>query len=136
MPAGAQRVLVIEGDRDGADALQLLLESWGYEVAVAYEAAMGVAIAAVNLPDAVVLDLALPSFDARCALVERIRGLPGGDAILIVAVTGHGGDPHRRRANAAGCDFFFVKPADLDKLRDALTATTARREWAERARRG
>jgi DNA-binding NarL/FixJ family response regulator len=64
-----------------------------------------------------------------------MRGLPGGDTILVVAVTGHSKDVDRRRAVAAGCDFFFLKPADLDQLHEALSTIQAHREWAIRARR-
>jgi CheY-like chemotaxis protein len=135
MKPPAQRILIIEDDPDGAEALRLLFELWGYEVEVAHDGARGFALATSGRPDAVVLDLGLPSFDQGCALVRQLRCTLGGDAMLIVAVTGHSRELDRRRALAAGCDVFFLKPADLDQLRQALSSIEAHRESAVRARR-
>jgi DNA-binding response OmpR family regulator len=135
MTTDAQRILLIEDDPDNAEASRMLFQTWGYAVTVASDAESGLACAASELPDAVVLDLGLPTFEAGCALVEGIRRLPQADTILVVALTGHGSDLDRRRAIGAGCDFFFVKPANLDSLRDALATITSHREWVIRARR-
>jgi DNA-binding response OmpR family regulator len=135
MATVVHRVLVVDDDRDSAEAFQALLESWGYAVAVGHDAAAGLAAASARLPDAVILDFGLPTFDDGDALLRSLRKLPGGDEVLVLAVTGHGAAIDRRRAIAAGCDFFFVKPADLDQIREALSTIDAHREWAIHARR-
>jgi CheY-like chemotaxis protein len=40
---------------------------------------------------------------------------------FLVALTGYGQDDDRQRANEAGFDAHFVKPMDLNSLREALT---------------
>ena len=46
----------------------------------------------------------------------EVRALPGGERILLLAVTGYGQPEDRRRAQAAGFDAHLVKPVDLDEL--------------------
>lgn len=127
-------MLIVESDRAAAEALQLLLEHWGYVVDVAQDAPQGFALATGQRPDAVVLELALPTVADGCVLVRQLRCTLGGDAMLILALTAHTRDVDRRRAMAAGCDFFFLKPADIDRLREALSTVAEHRERAIRAR--
>lgn len=134
MKSPRERVLVIDDFTDTAEALQYLLESWGYTVDVAHDAHAGYALATYQRPDAIIVDLGLPTVAEGCALVRRIRALPIGDLFLILAVTGHGEDSAYRQAIEAGCNFFFVKPADLDELSDALGAIASHRKDAFRAR--
>lgn len=134
--AAGQRILVIDDDKDNADAFAVLFQSWGYTVSVARDGESALALATAELPDAVVTDLGLPTFDDGREVVARLRVLPGGDALLIVAVTGWGSDLDRRKAIGAGCDFFFVKPAELDQLQDALRTIAAHKQWVERGRSG
>jgi CheY-like chemotaxis protein len=135
MGAPPHQVLVVEDDQDAAEAFRLLFEFWGYEVEVGLDGGAALSIATSSVPHAVVLDLGMPTVDAGCTLVQQMRRLPGGDTILIIAVTGHTKDLDRRRAIAAGCDFFFLKPAEPEALREALSTIQAHRQWAIRARR-
>jgi len=48
---------------------------------------------------------------------RRIRALPGGDALLLVAVTGWGQERDRQLTSEAGFDAHVVKPADPLDLR-------------------
>lgn len=134
MGSAPYRILLIEDDPDSAEAFRVLFDFWGYRVDVVGGAAEALAHAASKLPEAIVLDLGLPTFADGCALLKQIRGMPGGDDVLIVAVTGHGRDTYRRQAIGAGCDFFFVKPADVDDLHSALSRIKAHRGWVARAR--
>src|ERR1044071_9620550 len=135
MGASPHQVLIVEDDPDAAEAFRLLFEFWGYEVEVAPDAGAALSIATARTPHAVVLDLGMPTVDAGCALVQQMRRLPDGDTTLILAVTGHTKDLDRRRAIAAGCDFFFLKPAEPNQLREELATIQAHRERGIRARR-
>ena len=120
MDIGVNRVLLVEDDADSAEASEVLFRYWGYDVMVARRADEGLAMALSRHPDAIVLDLGLPTFDDGCAFVRALRAQCGA-LTLLVAVTGHGREIDRRRAVEAGCDYFFAKPADLDELKDALS---------------
>ena len=133
-PHRRHTILLIEDDRDNADAMRSVLEFWGYWVDLVHDGAQALVRAESKLPDCVVVDMCLPTFADGCALVRRLRSLPGATEMLIVAVTGSGRESDRRDAIGAGCDFFFVKPADLDELRDVLRRIDLHREWVIRAR--
>ena len=45
-----------------------------------------------------------------------MRGLRGGEAMLLVAVTGYGREEERRRASEAGFDEHLLKPPALEAL--------------------
>jgi two-component system CheB/CheR fusion protein len=115
------RVLVVEDNPDAAEGLRLLLELYGHEVRVAHTGPDGVQAASEWLPGAVVSDIGLPGFDG-CEVARRIRGVPGMERALLVAVTGYGSEEDRRHVREAGFDLHLVKPADPADLQRALAA--------------
>jgi DNA-binding response OmpR family regulator len=106
------RVLIIDDDADGLEALSELLETSGYEVSVACGGDEGVGLAATVRPDAVVLDVGLPNCDSP----EVIRRLKAHDA-SIVAFSRAADD--EGAARAAGANWFVLKP-DSDTLERVL----------------
>ena len=120
-----RRVLVIEDDEDTRDVMRLMLEQDGHHVETAASGAEGVELALRTSPDAVLVDIGLPSVDGY-AVAQRIRaGL--GDSALLVAVTGYGREDDRRRAAAAGFDVHLVKPLDYESLLRLLADHDSRR---------
>jgi CheY-like chemotaxis protein len=63
-------------------------------------------------------------------LAERLRQLPGMDALRLFAVTGYAQQSDRERSRAAGFDRHFVKPLEVDVidrvLREVSELTGAR----------
>ncbi|AEG93986.1 candidate histidine kinase, hybrid [Ramlibacter tataouinensis TTB310] len=115
-PAGpAARVLVVDDNRDAADTLAAWLDVMGCETATAYDGQEGLEKVAAMKPDAVVLDLGMPRLDGWQAC-ERIRQLPGGGEMLLVAVSGWGQERDRQRTARAGFDAHLVKPIAPDAL--------------------
>lgn len=115
-----RRILVVDDNRDGADMLQMLLEADGFQVATAYGGHDAVKLALEWHPDTVVLDIGLPDLNGY-ELARRIRAQPGGDAIMLIALTGWGDVDSRRRTVEAGIDHHLVKPVNPDVLREHLT---------------
>ncbi len=64
------------------------------------------------LPDAVVADLYMP-LDKGLGLIARLRADPRFSHIRLGVCTGSDADEDRRRALAAGADFYIEKPIDL-----------------------
>src|SRR5206468_44590 len=113
------RVLVVEDNRDAADSLRLLLEAYGYQVAVAYSGPDGVRAAREHRPGVVICDIGLPGMDGY-RVAEALRGNPATAAARLIALTGYGRDEDRRRARAAGLDERLTKPADPAALEAIL----------------
>jgi DNA-binding response OmpR family regulator len=122
------RVVIVDDHRDCGEAFECLFEFWGCTTVMAATADSALAEMAERLPDALMADLGLPRLADGLALIRAARRLPGGESILILAVTGYGRDIDRRAAMDAGCDFFFVKPPDLDLVFEALRTIESRRE--------
>jgi signal transduction histidine kinase/ActR/RegA family two-component response regulator len=121
-PAGAsRRVLVVDDNMDAADMLAETLSLEGYEVEQAHDGLMALARAATFAPDVVLLDIGLPELDGY-EVARRLRQQPGGDSLLLVALTGYGQASDRQRSREAGFNVHFVKPVDLERLLALLEA--------------
>jgi PAS domain S-box-containing protein len=119
-----RRVLVVEDNADAAETLRLVLELQGHEVHVAHTGPDGVDAAAAVRPEVVVCDIGLPGFDGF-EVARRLREQPGGDGMLLVALTGYGQEQDRRRAREAGFHHHLVKPVEPDALCRVLASQLA-----------
>jgi CheY-like chemotaxis protein/uncharacterized protein YbcI len=122
-PARPIRVLCVDDNRDGADALGLLLEELGCQVHVTYGGTTALKVATVFRPDLMFVDLVMPDMDG-CALVTRLRRIPAFATSKIVAVTGQKDEEHKSAAMKAGFDAILLKPAALAEIKAALASVT------------
>jgi len=53
-------------------------------------------------------------------VARRIRAQPWGAQVTLLALTGWGQEPDRRRSQSAGFDQHLVKPLDLARLNELL----------------
>jgi CheY-like chemotaxis protein len=70
-------------------------------------------------PELVLLDIGLPGIDGH-EVAMRLRGMPHGEKLLIVVVTGYGQEEDRRRSHEAGFDAHLLKPVALEVLKKLL----------------
>lgn len=119
--SGALRVLVIDDDHDVADSLVMLLETFGADVRVAYSGDAGLETVAAFRPKLVFLDIGMPQMDGY-ETARRLRALPQGRALTLVALTGWGQEQISARAREAGFDRQLTKPAGLADLEQLLGA--------------
>jgi len=119
------RILYVEDNEDNVFMLKMRLElEDGFEVLVAGDGAAGVAAAAAERPDLILMDLNLPVIDGWEA-TRRIKSDEQTRAIPIIALTAHAMAGDREKALAAGCDDFDTKPIDLDRLLAKIRAVLA-----------
>jgi CheY-like chemotaxis protein len=112
----AQRVLIVDDYPDSADMLAEALEDMGHQVAVAHDGETALTLAGEFLPQIALLDLRLPRMDGF-ELAGKLKESHGGDVVL-VAMTGLSRPEERHKATSVGFEHFFVKPVDLQKLRE------------------
>jgi CheY-like chemotaxis protein len=115
------RVLLVEDDAAVSRMLVEALVAHGHEARVAHDGPAGLAVCEEFKPAVALLDIGLPGMDGH-ALAERLRTLPGMEALRIVAVTGYGDQSYRRRSRTAGFDRHLVKPIDFNALERMLRA--------------
>jgi PAS domain S-box-containing protein len=114
-----RRVLIVDDNTDAADSLAVLLSMEGHDTQTIYSARDAIARAESFEPDVILLDIGLPEMDGY-EVARRIRELPGGREVKLVAVTGYGGSEDRMRTRAAGFDAHFLKPLELTTLAPIL----------------
>ncbi len=115
----ARRVLVVDDSLDSARSLAKLLSRWGHTVRVAHDGLEALDAAREFQPDLVFLDIGLPGMDGY-EVASRLRREIDRTVLHLVGLSGYGQESDRQRAHRAGFDRYFVKPADLDQLREVL----------------
>jgi CheY-like chemotaxis protein len=117
------RVLAAEDDPVNQLLIRDLLRRRGAEVTLAATGAEAVAAAAGAGAgagfDIVLMDIRMPEMDGLTAC-RRIRALPGGETLPIVALTAHALAEERERCLAAGMDGYLTKPIEPEALYDEL----------------
>jgi CheY-like chemotaxis protein len=109
------RVLVVDDDEVVAASTAVWLGLEGHEVRVAHTGSAALEEALGFRPDVVLLDIGLAGMDGYDT-AQRLRELPGGSDMRLVAVTGYGHAEAIARARAAGFDHHVVKPFDPAEL--------------------
>jgi len=116
----AQRVLVVDDNRDAADSLGMVLRMLGAHVAVVSDGPSALEAFDAHAPEVVLLDIGMPGMDGY-EVARVIRARDPSRRTALVALTGWGQDTDRRRARDAGFDHHLVKPADMGDLQRLLT---------------
>ena len=114
-----RRVLVVDDNRDAAEALGAMLELMGNQVEIAHDGEQALSQAEVFNPHIVLLDIGLPGIDGY-EVARRLRKRPETRDTLLVALTGYGRERDRERAHEAGFDHHIVKPAGQARIQDVL----------------
>lgn len=117
--SGRKRILLIEDNVDIATAMRVLLHVLGHDVQSAHTGARGLQIAAEFRPEVVFLDLGLPVMDGF-AVARALRMMPGGDAMVIIAISGWGDERTVAQAKEAGFDRHWLKPLGRAELEGFL----------------
>jgi two-component system phosphate regulon response regulator OmpR len=118
----AERILIVEDDRDVRESMAEYLRGHGYEVALAEGGeAMRKAFAA-GAPDVVLLDLNLPGEDG----LSLARWLRAEHDVPIIMVTGAGEVVDRVIGLEVGADDYLAKPFDPRELRARLKSVLRR----------
>jgi CheY-like chemotaxis protein len=123
-------VLLADDNEDFATSFSLILEKLGHEVAVAHDGLQAGTLAASFGPHVAFLDIGLPGLNGY-DLARRIRSAPGGDAIVLVAVTGWGQEHDKRTALEAGFDHHLVKPVEMTAVIRLLAVAKPRAPRAQ-----
>ncbi|MCG6985455.1 MAG: transporter substrate-binding domain-containing protein, partial [Thiocapsa sp.] len=109
------RVLVAEDDPVSQLLARDLLRNRGAVVTLAATGTEAVAAAAQGGFDIVLMDVRMPEMDGLTAC-RRIRALPGGETLPIVALTANALAGERERCLAAGMNSYLTKPLEPEAL--------------------
>jgi len=115
----AWRILVVEDNIENRLLLSGLLTAIGFEIREAENGEQGAAIFEQWRPHFIWMDMRMPVMDGYHA-TAKIRALPGGDAVKIVAITASAFKEQHHKILAAGCDQVVHKPFRSHEIFDAM----------------
>jgi excisionase family DNA binding protein len=115
-------ILIIEDDKDFADMLVQLLESFfsSVEIAVAYDGFEAGDLLHSFEPDLVILDLLMSGINGF-SICHRIKNTPSSEDINVIAMTGALTEENVEKITLLGADMCLGKPLDLNLLKDTIT---------------
>ena len=117
LPVG-NRILLVEDNPVNQSVIEAMLRSLGMEVSVAQDGLQAVEYVSQQPFAAVLMDCRLPQVDGYEA-TRRIRLLPGGGQLPIIALTANALQGDRERCLAAGMNDYLSKPfrrTDLQRI--------------------
>lgn len=104
-------VLIVEDNPMNMELASDLLEMAGYKVLASDTAVGGIQLARDQLPDIVLMDIALPDMDGLTA-TRQLKEDPKLSHIPVIALTAHAMGGDEKKALDAGCDGYITKPID------------------------
>jgi two-component system, OmpR family, response regulator MprA len=116
-------VLLVDDDASIRRMLERTLAAEGYEVAAVADGGSALAAVERSVPDAIVLDVAMPGLDGL-SVTRRLRGK--GLAVPILLLTARDALEERVAGLDAGADDYLVKPFEARELAARLRALLRR----------
>lgn len=119
------KILIIEDHSDTREVLRLLLELDGYEISEAHTGEEGIAMAKIDIPDLILMDISLAGEINGLEATRRLRADEKFDNTVIIALTAHAMNGNREMTLECGCDDYMTKPiidfVDFrEKIADAI----------------
>ena len=115
------KLLLVEDNEANRDMLSRRLIRQNFEVVCAVDGPSGVEAARRELPDLILMDVALGAMDGWEA-TRRIKAVSQTAAIPVIALTAHALESDRAKSVAVGCADFDTKPVDLRRLLQKINA--------------
>jgi CheY-like chemotaxis protein len=109
------KILLVEDNEMNRDMLGRRLTRQGFTVCFAVDGPNGVKMAAAEMPDLILMDVALGDMDGWEA-TRLIKADPQTASIPIIALTAHALASDRETSVQVGCSEFDTKPVDLPRL--------------------
>ncbi len=117
-------ILVVEDERNLADAICRILEDEGYNAEAAYDGKAGLAYAESCMYDAAILDVMLPGMDGF-EIVRELRR--AGSELPVMMLTAKTSTADKVEGLDCGADDYMTKPFEAPELLARVRALTRRK---------
>ncbi len=111
--------LIIDDNRNTADALQQMLEVLGIPARTAYGSSPAMAALSSMTPHLILLDINMPGVDGT-EILAFLRREPRLMAMPVIVITSDDQPETRQRVMEGGAVAMLIKPATFDELEAAL----------------
>lgn len=105
------QILIVDDNHANMKLLSELLEFEDYRVLKAMDAEEALVVLATDLPDLILMDIALPGMDGL-TLTRKLKADARTAHIKIAALTAFAMKGDDQKARDAGCDDYITKPID------------------------
>lgn len=109
------QVIVVEDERDIAEAIEYNLSQQGYAVSKAFDGINALRLAQVKLPNLIILDLMLPGIDG-IELCKRLKANPKTSGIPVIMLTAKSSEVDKIVGLEVGADDYITKPFSMREL--------------------
>lgn len=120
-PDSSLSIIIADDNRDNAESIATLLQLWGHTTHVCRDPLAALGHYMKIMPDVMLLDIGFPLRSDGLKVARQAKQLDSQKSAIIIAVTGHSDDETRDLAKDAGFDHYFVKPVDLERLKQLLS---------------
>jgi len=121
-PPTHKRLLLVDDDEAFRERLAIAMKRRGYETLTAPSAAEALRQAPLFGPNAAVVDLKMPGENGLVLVRSLKERFPG---IVVLVLTGYGSIATALEAVRLGAADYLTKPADADRIHEALQGKTA-----------
>src|SRR5688572_13237153 len=128
-------ILVVEDNATTRKMVRVALGAEGFTVIEAADGASAIELMGKMTPDLVLQDLLLPDMDGF-ELADKLRAIPGGASVPILACSGFLSRSEDQKATAAGFADLIVKPVEPSRLVETVLAHLPKRNSGETSGRG
>lgn len=115
----AERILIVDDNKDAADVMGRLLQAYGYEVHTCYSPLDALMARETIRPTILIVDIGLPVMSGY-ELAGLMRNRCEDQTLRILAVTGYGQPQDLRRTYDAGIEAHFTKPVQIENLLEII----------------
>jgi len=124
------KLLIVEDNPMNMRLIEMILKSDNYLLLKAIDGEEALAIAALDHPDLVLMDIRLPKLSGL-EVARRLRKKAQFSHTPIIALTAHAMKGDEEKAIEAGCDSYVSKPIDTRQLPRLVAKILAARQKQE-----
>src|SRR6266404_5448574 len=108
-------ILLVEDNEMNRDMLSRRLERKGYSIITAESGEQGLALARLETPDLILMDITLPQMDGW-EVTRILKSDENTRHIPVIALTARALVTDRAKSFEVGCDDYDTKPVDFSRL--------------------
>jgi pilus assembly protein CpaE len=121
----AERILIVDDDRDSLTLIGLMLQRQGYQTATAQSGSQALQMAEAQPPDLILLDVMMPDMDGF-EVCRRLRSVPRLAQIPVIMFTAKTLVEDKVAGFEAGADDYLTKPTHPQELNARVKAMLSR----------
>jgi CheY-like chemotaxis protein len=114
-----QEALIIDDNRQTADALNQMLDVLSVPARVSYGSSPAISLLGSFIPRVVLLDINMPGVDGT-EILSFLKREPRLAPVPVIVITSDDQPETRQRVMSGGAVAMIIKPATIDALEEAL----------------